>query len=80
VPAEADAPLVVDPDAVLSTPATLQCFQMVAGGQAHDLKSVGGVELKEFPAGRALNVWWQSTRWSTAKDFLRLGIGETFDH
>jgi len=80
VPAKADAPLVIDTDTVLSAPAALQCLQMVAGWQTHDLKSVGGVELKEFSAGPALNVRWQSTRRSTTEDLLRLGIGETFDH
>jgi len=80
VPAKADAPLVIDTDTMLSTPAALQCFQMVAGRQAHDLQPIGGVELEEFSAARALNVWWQSARRCTAEDFLRLGIGETFDH
>src|SRR5690606_37452422 len=32
-PAEADAPLVVDPDAVLAFPVTLQLFQPVARGR-----------------------------------------------
>jgi len=80
MPAKADAPLVIDTNTVLSAPSALQCLQLVAGRQTHDLKSVGGIELKEFSAGRALNVRWQSTRRCTAEDFLRLGIGETLDH
>jgi hypothetical protein len=46
LPAEADAPLVVDADAVLTAAVALQRFESVAGRQTHDLKPVGGGELE----------------------------------
>jgi hypothetical protein len=39
LPHEADAPLVVDPDAVLAFAPPLQCFQAVSGGTRKSSKT-----------------------------------------
>ena len=60
-PAEADAPLVVDANAVLATAPAFESFQAVAGREAHDVEQVSGIELEELTAGGALDVGWQVT-------------------
>ena len=79
-PAKADAPLIVDADAVLASANSLEGFQAVAERQAHDVESVGGIELEEFSPGGALNVGWKVTRCGAGKEPSGLGVGEAFDH
>lgn len=56
LPAEADAPLIVDADGVLSFAVAFEGFQPVARGHA-ELQHLGhGIELGEFPQGCALDV------------------------
>jgi hypothetical protein len=57
-----------------------QGFEPVAGWEAHDFEFIGGVELKKFAAGGALDVGRQAARRDAGKDFFRLGVGEAFDH
>ncbi len=80
LPAEADAPLVVDADAVLAATVALQRFKSVPGRQAHDLKPVGGGELEQFPTGRALDFRRETARWLTVEDRFRVGVGKAFYH
>lgn len=50
-PDEADAPTVVDPDAVLAYPVALESFEMVAGGTAKILQPPGRVQVQQLAAG-----------------------------
>ena len=79
-PAEAEAPLVVDADAILAEAIGTQSLEAIAGRQAHDVELIGGVELEKFAAGGALDVWRQAARRDAGKDFFRLGVGEALDH
>src|ERR1017187_6608940 len=56
VPAEANAPLVVDADAVLSRAIAFQGFQAVAGRQGQITQFAGAIKLRELPQGHALNL------------------------
>ena len=79
-PAKAEAPLVIDADAVLAATAAFEGLQAVAGRKTHDVESVGGIELEELSAGSALDVRWQVTRGGAGKEFFGLGAGEASDH
>ena len=56
VPHEADAPLVVDPDAVLTRPLPLQGFQAIRRRNAQVVESLGRVEHSQLPACKYLNL------------------------
>jgi hypothetical protein len=43
-PDEADPPLLVDPDAVLASPFSAECFQPVAGRYAEVIECFGGIQ------------------------------------
>lgn len=79
-PTKAEAPLVIDANAVLAAALAFKRLQAVAGRKAHDVESVGGIELEEFSSGSALDVGRQVTRSRAAEEFFCLGVGEAFDH
>ena len=55
-PFEADAPLIVDPNAVLPFAFTLQQFQMIARRNAQIVQDRGPVQLFQFAKGRPLDI------------------------
>jgi hypothetical protein len=59
-PAETDAPLVVDPDAVLSGPISPQNLQPVAGRNPQILKRLCPVQHEELSEGSPVQVVGQS--------------------
>lgn len=79
-PTKAEAPLVIDANAVLAAALAFKRLQAVAGRKAHDVESVGGIELEEFSSSRTLDVGRQVTRSRAAEEFFCLGVGEAFDH
>jgi hypothetical protein len=79
-PTKAEAPLVIDANAVLASALAFESFQAIAGRKAQDVESVGGIELEELSAGSALNVGWQVTRSGAGKEILCFGAGEASDH
>ena len=79
-PAKAEAPLIIDADTVLSAAAAFEGLQAFAGRKAHNVESVGGIELEELPAGGALDVGWQMPRSGTGEEFFGLGAGEASNH
>jgi hypothetical protein len=79
-PAKAEAPLVVDANAVLAATGAFEGFQAIARRKAHDVESVGGIELQELSAGGALDVGRKVARGDAAEEFFRFGIGEALDH
>jgi hypothetical protein len=60
VPAEANPPLVINTDAVLSLTVAFQCFQSVAWRQLQVAQLARAVQLRELPQGNALNLRRQS--------------------
>ena len=53
VPAEGDAPLVVDADGVEAEEVALECFEAVAWWDGEVVEDDGFVELDQFPDGDA---------------------------
>jgi hypothetical protein len=58
LPAEADAPLVIDPNAILACAVTLQGFQSVAGWNPKLIQPAGLVQPQQFAPGHSLNPRW----------------------
>ena len=50
-PYEANAPLIVDADAVLTFPVVLQCLKVISGWCLQEIQCLRGVKLREFPLG-----------------------------
>ena len=79
-PDEADAPLIVDADAVLASTIALERFEPIAGRNAQVGEGVGRIEDDEFPKGDALKAGGQTTRAATLKERFRVGVAEGADH
>ena len=50
-PHEADSPLVIDANAVLSFSITFQRFQVVAGRRLHEIQRLGCIQLRQLSLG-----------------------------
>lgn len=79
MPAEADPPLVVDPDAVLSFPAPLQRLQLIGrrGGQV--MQRLRPVQIEELAARRALE-GPEAVHRSIVEEHFRFLALEGLDH
>jgi hypothetical protein len=55
LPLEADPPLIIDPDAVLSFPIPFKCFQAVTGRLRQILERPHAVQIQKLPPGLPLN-------------------------
>jgi hypothetical protein len=62
LPAETDAPLVVDPDTVLPGAVAHEFLQAVARWHTQVREINGGIELAELAERDALNVWRKTPR------------------
>lgn len=62
VPDEADAPLVIDPDAVVTRPVAAQLLQSIAGQSGQVTQFLCTVELTQFALRSPLNVLYQPPR------------------
>ena len=69
-PAEANAPLVVNAEAVLSGPLTPELFQSVAGRESQFLQPLGGVQQDELAESNPLQGRWPVPCALLAPDFL----------
>jgi hypothetical protein len=78
-PDEADAVLVIDPDAVLSTAVTRQCFQAIARERCEIPQIRGCVELLQLPLSHACNVL-QTAAEPGGEQSLGLGVLERPNH
>jgi len=58
-PRKADAPLLVDPDAVLAFSVMMQCFHVIRRWDSQSLKKARCIENLEFDHRRSLNCSWQ---------------------
>ena len=55
-PVKADAPLIVDADAVLTGTGAFKLFEPVARDRLHILQGIGIVQIQQFAARRALDL------------------------
>ena len=80
LPAEADAPLIVDANAVLAGPIAFEFLQAVAGRDAQILELLGGVHEAELAQHEALELRWEAADRLSLEQALGVPIGETVDH
>src|SRR5262245_6070431 len=80
VPSEHDPPLIVDPDAVLPFPITLQGLELIARGHPKVLQTGRGVEHEELPQGCPLNPRVDPPHALSPEQGFRLAVPETGDH
>jgi hypothetical protein len=78
--AKANAPLVVDPDGMLSGAVALQRFQPVRRWQPQVCKSRCGMQLPKPHQGALENVLRQSPTFAGSEELRSLGIGKRPDH
>ena len=79
-PFEANAPLVVDPNAVLTGAVSAQSFQSIGRRHAQILQGLRPVEHSQLAQGNLLNVGRQPARPLPLKDLLCFCVLETLDH
>jgi len=80
LPAKADAPLIVDPNAVLSLPATNELLQTIPRGRPQVIQQVRSIKNQEFPESRPLDLG-RKTRCPDAPEYpFRVPILEAADH
>ena len=79
-PFKADAPLIIDADAVLSFASGCQTLQMVCRWDAQIIQILCVVEHTQFPQGGLLDVWRKFARALAQVDFVSLFVFEGFDH
>ena len=80
VPAEANAPLVIDADAVLANAVAFQGFQAVAGRQRQVTQFARAIKLRELPQGHALNLRRQAVVTPPLPQPLRFPASEVGNH
>jgi hypothetical protein len=79
-PDEADAPLIVDADAVLASAIALVRLESIARRDASVREGVGRIEDDEFPKRDALRAGGEATRTATLKERFRVGVAEGANH
>jgi hypothetical protein len=79
-PSKADAPLIVDADAVLAFSAALECFKTVGRRNSQILKREGIAEYAQFATGHRLNIGKQSPGRRSTPDLFRFLAGKVPDH
>jgi hypothetical protein len=79
-PAEADSPLVVDPNAVLPLSISPQPLQSVPRGHPEVIDPFRGVQEQKFAVRPTLYIRWQQPRPLSPEDLLRLSVREASDH
>lgn len=79
-PDEADAPLLVDPDAVLSFAVMMQRLQVVGRRDAQGLKEARGIQHHELDRRCSLNGLRQLAGKAPKEEFLGLFAFERLDH
>jgi len=79
-PSEADSPLLIDPNAVLACPVSLQALQPIARWHPQVIDPFSRIQQEQLPVSAALHVWWQQPRTLPPEELLRLSIGEASNH
>jgi len=79
-PPEANTPLIVDANTVLTGATPLQLFKSIAGRDSQVIQLLGGVYESEFPEHRPMEVGRQAPDGLAPEQSLRVPIGEAVDH
>lgn len=79
-PLEADPPLIIDPDAVLSSPVARQLLEPIARRDAEVPQIFGGIENQELAKGSALELQGPPPHPLPLKDLLGVRVPEALDH
>jgi len=79
-PNEADSPLIIDPDAVLTFPISLQCFKSIRGRQTKIFQSDGSIYRIELHERALLNIGREFPREPPMEDSLGVPTAERLDH
>jgi hypothetical protein len=80
LPAEANPPLVINPDTVLSFAIASQGFQAIAIRRAKIGQAASLVQQKQLSPSDSLNLGWQTARRLIVKELFGLTTGETANH
>lgn len=80
LPDKTNAPLVVNPNAVLTGPCALEGFEPVGWGHPEIVQTFRVVELDEFAKGSPLNIRWEFSRSFALPNLFRLFASEMLNH
>jgi hypothetical protein len=79
-PAEAEAKLVVDADAVLTEPIAGQLFEPIRGRHFQVGEGRGGVEHDELAKCDAQEIRWESANFVALEQAFRIVVAKTANH
>ena len=79
-PAKADAPLIVDSDAVLASPVPGEFLKAIRGGGAEVEEAGRGIKHDEFAKGNSLKVRRHSANPLPFEKALGVGVAKAADH
>jgi hypothetical protein len=79
-PPEADPPLIVDPDTVLTGSIAAKTFETVAGWHAKIVQLLGGVQHPKLSQGHPLDTRSESPGGSPVEQPLGVPITQALDH
>jgi hypothetical protein len=79
-PLETDAPLAIDPDAVLAFAVAFEHFKFVAGRNHQIFQPNSRIEQSQLGQGRLLDIAWQPARVFAIPDLFGFTVAKTCDH
>jgi hypothetical protein len=79
-PSEADAPLIVDTDAVLTSPVSCEFLEVVRGRDAEVYEAGGGIEHEQFSKRCSLQVRRYSANPLPFEQALGVGVAKVPNH
>jgi hypothetical protein len=79
-PTKADAPLIINTNAVLSGPIAAQLFEAIAGWHTQIVQRLGGINRNELAEHDALELRWISADRLSAEQPFGVSIAKAFDH
>ena len=79
-PSEANSPLVIDPDAMLTSAPAFEGFKAIAGGSEQILQIIGFVQINHFAPSCLLDIRRKFFGKLAPEDLGRFLVGEILDH
>jgi len=79
-PSKADAPLIVDPNAVLSCAISFELFKSVSWRKPQVFQPFGCVQYEQLLKCTSMQPWWQSTNVFALEQPLSIAIAKALDH
>lgn len=80
MPTKADAPLIIDADAVLACSVSLEFLEAVARWHSQVLELIGRVHQAQLAQHESVQLCREASNGFAAKESLRVPIGEALDH